>query len=236
MASTLGPILTNIFVGFNEKLLFNRFPRPYIHFRYVGDTFACFSSRNETLSLFHCLNDLYPSLTFTKNDEKDYKLPFLDALVELLSFAFGTCIYRKPTFAGLYLSWYAFASTSRKVNWIKCLTFRALKNCSDNKIKSKFEQIKIHFWVTGILRKSLLTPLTIVFISLGITSSYLALLNAQFMLDFLGLDLLASWLPIRFLPRLPAFIMWLWFEPSLLLVQYYALFIRMCSSSSNKAI
>ena len=35
-------------------------------------------------------------------------------------------------------------------------------------------------------------PLTKLLISLGTTSGHLTLLNAQFMLDFLGLDLLAS--------------------------------------------
>ena len=42
MGSPLGPILANIFVGFYEKLLFDKFPKPYIYLRYVDDTFACF--------------------------------------------------------------------------------------------------------------------------------------------------------------------------------------------------
>ena len=66
---------------------------------------------------------------------------------------FVTSIYRKLTFTGLYLSWDAFAP--KKVYLIKCLTFRALKICSDNKIKSEFEQIKNLFWGD---RKSLLIP------------------------------------------------------------------------------
>ena len=75
------------------------------------------------------------------DEEKDNKLPFLDVLVKRRLFAFVTCIYRKPTTTSLYLSWDAFIK-SRKVNPIKCLTFRALKICSDNKIKSEFKQIK----------------------------------------------------------------------------------------------
>ena len=79
------------------------------------------------------------------DEKKDNQLPFLGVLVELRSFAFVTSIYRKPTFTGLYLSWDAFAPKSRKVNLIKCLTFSALKICSDNRIKSEFEQIKRNF-------------------------------------------------------------------------------------------
>ena len=139
MGSPLGPILTSIFVGFYEKLLFDRFPKPYIHLRYVDKTFASFSSCYEALSFFQRLNDLHPSLTFTMDEEKDNQLPFLDVLVERHSFAFVTSIYRKPTFTGLYLSWDAFALKSRNVKLIKCLTFRALMICSNNRIKSEFE-------------------------------------------------------------------------------------------------
>ena len=83
------------------------------------------------------------------DEEKDNKLPFLCVLVERRSFAYVTRIYRKPTFTGLYLSWDAFAPKSRKVNLIKCFTFRVLKICSDNKIKSEFEQIKNLFLSYG---------------------------------------------------------------------------------------
>ena len=47
IGSPLGPILANIFVGYYEKLPFDRFPKPYIHLRYLDDTFAYFSWRNE---------------------------------------------------------------------------------------------------------------------------------------------------------------------------------------------
>ena len=83
------------------------------------------------------------------DEEKDKQLPFLDVLVERRSFTFVTSIYRKPTFTGLYLSWDAFAPKSRKVNLIKCLTFRALKIRSDNRIKSEFEQNKNLFLGNG---------------------------------------------------------------------------------------
>ena len=97
MGSSLGPILANIFVGFYEKLLFDRDPKDYIYLRYMDDTFTFFCSCNETLLFFQHLNDLHPSLTFTMDEEKDDKLPFLDVLVERRSFAFVTSIYTKPT-------------------------------------------------------------------------------------------------------------------------------------------
>ena len=72
------------------------------------------------------------------DEEKDSKLPFLDILVECRSFAVVTCINKKPTLTCLHLSLDVFAPKSRKVNRIKCLAYRALKICSDNKIKSEF--------------------------------------------------------------------------------------------------
>ena len=86
---------------------------------------------------FHKLNDLHPSLSFTMEEENSNKLPFLDVLVERGESSFLTSVYRKPTFTGLYLSWDAFAPMSRKLNFIKCLSFRALNICSDSKIKEE---------------------------------------------------------------------------------------------------
>ena len=184
---TLGPILANIFVLWETTV--QQVTSALYLFTLRDDTFAYFSSCNEVLSFFHCLNVLHFSLTFTMDEEKGNKLSFLDVLVEYRSFVFVTCIYRKPTFTGLLLSWDAFAPKSWKVNLIKCLTFRVLKIFRITRLKVNIKKFKFYFRVMGILRRSLLTPLKKLFISLGITSSHLALLNAQFMLNFLGLDL-----------------------------------------------
>ena len=42
MGFPLDPILDNIFVGFQERHLFERFPKPFIYLRYVDDTFVSF--------------------------------------------------------------------------------------------------------------------------------------------------------------------------------------------------
>ena len=197
MGSPLGPILANIFLGFMK----NHSSTGSLTLKFIYDTWMTL-----LLVLVHimevCLssNDIHLSLTFTMDEEKDHKLLFVYILVERRSFAFVTCIYRKPTLTSLHFIWYAFAPKLRKVNLIKCHTLRAPKTFCDNKIKSKFEQIfKKYFGEMSILRKSLLKPLTNMLISLGITSKRSDFQNAQFMLDNFGLDLLASWLLIRFL-------------------------------------
>ena len=149
MGSLLGPILANIFVGFHERLLFEKFPKPFIYLRYVDNTFVCFSSRSEALKFFHKLIDLHPSLSFTMEEENSNKLPFLDVLVERSESVFLTSIYRKPPFTWLYLSWDAFAPKSRKLSLIKCLSFRALNICSDSKIEGELKLIRELFLNNG---------------------------------------------------------------------------------------
>ena len=65
MGSPLGPILANIFVGFQERLLFEKFPKSFIYQRYIDNTFVSFISRSHALLFFNKLNDLHSSLSFT---------------------------------------------------------------------------------------------------------------------------------------------------------------------------
>ena len=80
MGSSLGSFLAKILFGFNEKLIFDRFPKPDIYLRYVYDTFASFCSRNEPFPFFQRLNYLHPSLTFTMDEEKHSKNAILGCI------------------------------------------------------------------------------------------------------------------------------------------------------------
>ena len=142
MGSPLGPILDNIFVGFQERRLFDKFPKPFICLRYVDDTFVSFRSRSNALSFFDKLNQLHSSLTFTMEEENNGQLAFLDVLVERRDSSFLISVYRKPTFTVLYLSWHSLAPKSKKLNLIRCLSFRALNICSDCKIEDELKVIK----------------------------------------------------------------------------------------------
>ena len=142
MGSPLGPILANIFVGFQERHLFKRFPKPLIYLRFVDDNFVSFRSPNDTLLFFNILNELHSSLTFTMEEENNNKLPFLDVLVERCDSSFLTSVYRKPTLTGLYLSWHSFAPRSRKLNLIRCLSYKVLDIFSDCKIEDELKVIK----------------------------------------------------------------------------------------------
>ena len=63
--------------------------------------------------------------------------------------SFFISIYRKPTFTGQYLNRHSFAPKSRKLNLIRCLSYRALNICSECKIENELGAIKDIFIDNG---------------------------------------------------------------------------------------
>ena len=74
MGSALGQILANIFVGQLELEISER-DMPLLFDRFVDDTFAIFTDKNEATGFFNRLNQLHPSLKFTTEWEKEDTLP-----------------------------------------------------------------------------------------------------------------------------------------------------------------
>ncbi|MEC8569013.1 MAG: reverse transcriptase domain-containing protein, partial [Pseudomonadota bacterium] len=149
MGSPLGPILANIFVGYYEEQLFKIMPEPALYRRYVDDIFVLSSGSHEVETLLQNLSNLHPSLAFTKEEEVDRLLPFLDVLVERSNNSFITSIYRKPTFDGQYIPWDSFCPKKRKVNLISCLVHRAIKICSLSKLDNEINIISSIFLNLG---------------------------------------------------------------------------------------
>ena len=114
----------------------------FIYLRYVDDTFFPFKSRSDALVFFDILNQLHSSLSFTIEEENNGQLPFLDVIVERCDSSFLTSVYRKPTFTGLYLDWHSFVPKFRKLNLIRCLSYRALNICSDCNIENELKAVK----------------------------------------------------------------------------------------------
>jgi len=61
MDSSLGPVLTNIFVGYHESLLFQSTTKACMYQRYVDDIFAIFKTENlvryfTTNSIYNCIH------------------------------------------------------------------------------------------------------------------------------------------------------------------------------------
>ena len=133
MGSPLGPVMANIFMCDLERKALEQYngSLPSLYRRYVDDTFLVFNTRSDMLSFFKWMNKQHPSITFTKEEEQDNKLSFLDVLLtRTTDGSIVTSIYRKPTFSGLYMKWDSFVPKSYKKGLVNCLVFRAWKLCS----------------------------------------------------------------------------------------------------------
>ena len=60
MGSPLGPVLANIFAGYNKNKLFDFSVKPQLYKRYVDDIFAIFENEAECDEFFNILNFLHP--------------------------------------------------------------------------------------------------------------------------------------------------------------------------------
>ena len=124
MKSPLGPILSNIFVGYcQERLLITSTIRPLVYTRYVDDTFGVLYNEAEggRKELLERLNAMHPKLKFPTEKEKHHTLPFFNVSVKFKNKTFTTGPFRKRTGEFPYNSFYPL---SRKRNFISCLTYR----------------------------------------------------------------------------------------------------------------
>ena len=143
MGSPLGPVLANIFVGYNENKLFDFSVKPQFYKRYVDGTFAIFENEAECDEFFNILNFLKPALKFTSEKEESKSLAFLDVKIQKSDSKFITSVYRKPTFTGQYIRWDSFGPSKRKKNLISPLAHRALRICSKNLLQQELENIRV---------------------------------------------------------------------------------------------
>jgi hypothetical protein len=135
MGSPLAPSLANIFLIFLEKKLFSSLPPqtapPLIYKRYVDDTFVTFSHKRDILPFFDFLNTLHESINFTKENEENCRLPFLDVSVLKTPNGFVTSVYRKSTYTGLGSHFLSSCAHIFKVNSCKTLIHRAYQLSSN---------------------------------------------------------------------------------------------------------
>ena len=149
MGSPLGPILANIFVGFQESKLFSKVKPPTMYCRYVDDCFAIFDNQTDCDSFYKSLNNSHPSLQYTCEKEQDGELPFLDVKVIRNNLTLETMVYRKPTFSGDYVKWDSFCGKKRKINLIKTLVHRGKMICSPKHLPQELKNIRSIFIENG---------------------------------------------------------------------------------------
>ena len=91
----------------------------------MEDTFLLFSNKHQTTPFLNFLNNQLHNIKFTKEEEINNSLPFLDLLITKTSSNYNTNIYRKPTFSNLSLNFFSHVPFRYKCNSIKTLIHRA---------------------------------------------------------------------------------------------------------------
>src|SRR5678815_870993 len=134
MGSPLGPSFANAFLAFHEVTWLENCPldfKPLLYLRYVDDCFVLFREREHANLFLEHLNNKHPNIRFTKEEELDGKLPFLDVFVQRRENKFHTSIYRKPTSTSLGTSYFSSIPFGYKRAGIYCRIDRAYKICSN---------------------------------------------------------------------------------------------------------
>ena len=100
---------------FEKYVLRTILPDDVIWYRYVDDV-LCLWPEDLDLDNFLCqLNNLVPSIEFSIEEEIDFKIPFLDVLIERVEHNFKFTIYRKPTNICSYIHYYSSHALSIKL-------------------------------------------------------------------------------------------------------------------------
>ena len=142
MGNCLSPVCSNLYMEFFEKYLLRTIlPDDVIWYRYVDDV-LCLWPEDLDLDHFLCqLNNLVPSIEFSIEEEIDFKIPFLDVLIERVEHNFKFTIYRKPTNICSYIHYYSSHALSIKLAKFSGMFLKALKICSDDYLLEEIEFI-----------------------------------------------------------------------------------------------
>ena len=132
MGSPLGPTLANLFMSHNENLWLQNYSgkTPLFYKRYVDDIFLAFENKKQSDEFFDYLNCRHKNIRFTREDEVNHLLPFLDVKIQSTDDLVKTSVYRKPTFTGLLTCFSSFVPLPYKKGLVNTLLFRAKNICS----------------------------------------------------------------------------------------------------------
>ena len=85
MGSPLVPVLSNIFMGFNEFKWLNEYnlKKPNFYLRYVDDILAAFENEQDSLNFSNFSNSKHPNIKFTIEKQNNHSIVFLDHLFQV---------------------------------------------------------------------------------------------------------------------------------------------------------
>ncbi|BHF70506.1 hypothetical protein SprV_0301368500 [Sparganum proliferum] len=129
MGSPVSGLVAELVLQESEKIAFIQH-EPVLWRRYVNDTFVIV--KKDMLQHFHSLfNTVFSDIKFTREEEQEQQLPFLDVLVRRnLNDELGTTVYMKATNIKQLLSFHSNHPVTHKRSCVKTLFKRIQSHCS----------------------------------------------------------------------------------------------------------
>ena len=91
----------------------------------MDDTYLIFEKKEHAEPFFNYLNSKHSKIRFTKEEEENKKLPFLDIMLEREQNIIKTSVYRKKTYTGVGLNFSSFSYYPFKLNSFFTFFYRA---------------------------------------------------------------------------------------------------------------
>ena len=142
MGNPLSPVLSNLYMEFFEKhLLPDILPPDVIWHRYVDDIVCIWPIHHDLESFMVNLNNLVPSIKFTREIENNNCLAFLDVMIHRNGRSFKFDVYRKPTNVLSYVHFYSAHHLKTKLSVFSSMFLRALRVCDPEFLDREFCRI-----------------------------------------------------------------------------------------------
>ena len=144
MGSPLATAMADICMNWLTNEVLAKIKNPAVIMHYVDDLFLALDNPNDVEYVYQIFNYIHPNLKFTKEEENERKLPFLDVFITKTSNGIETTVYKEPTFLGLYTKWDSYTPTKYIRNLINNLLHRAHQIYSSfTLLRKEFNQISL---------------------------------------------------------------------------------------------
>ena len=134
LCSPLGPTLANAFMCHFEKIWLENCSshfKPIVYRWFIDDTFSIFWSKDQVEKFRNYFHKYHKNIKFTSEIEENGSLSILDIKISCENNKFGTSVYRKPTFSGVFTNFESFIPDIYKRGLIETLLHRSFRLCSN---------------------------------------------------------------------------------------------------------
>ena len=140
MGSPLALALADIFMNSLVETATTKSNHQFTVHRYVDGLFLAFDDPNHIDHVFSTFNSIHQKIKFTKENEKNNKLAFLDVEITKNSNCIETAIFRKNTNSGICTRWDSYVPNRYKQNLVQTLLHRGYNICNSLQLRKKVFQ------------------------------------------------------------------------------------------------